>query len=60
MSGDEQLLKGRVYGAEHDDPNPGPLPNRTCAEPNWSAGRWTGCCWTSTAGGPWKSTTVSP
>jgi hypothetical protein len=26
MSGDEQLLKGRVYGAEHDDPNPRPAP----------------------------------
>lgn len=32
MNGDEQLLNGRVYGAEHDDPNPGPLPHRTYAE----------------------------
>ncbi|WP_408907651.1 hypothetical protein [Streptomyces albidoflavus] len=32
MNGDEQLLNGRVYGAEHDDPNPGPLPHQTYAE----------------------------
>lgn len=32
MNGDEQLLNGRVYAAEHDDPNPGPLPHRTYAE----------------------------
>ncbi|MET8957184.1 hypothetical protein [Streptomyces sp. NPDC004533] len=25
MNGDEQLLNGRVYGHDHDDPNPGPL-----------------------------------
>ncbi|MGW0424725.1 hypothetical protein [Streptomyces sp. NPDC003015] len=31
MNGDEQM-NGRVYGAEHDDPNPGPLPHRTYAE----------------------------
>ncbi|MET9648508.1 hypothetical protein ACFZB6_29560 [Streptomyces syringium] len=31
MNGDEQLLNGRVYGREHDDPNPGPLPHRTYA-----------------------------
>jgi hypothetical protein len=30
---DEQLLNGRVYGAVPDDPNPGPLPHRTYAEP---------------------------
>lgn len=30
--GDEQLLRGRVYGAEHDDPGPGPRPGRTYAE----------------------------
>jgi hypothetical protein len=24
MNGNQQLLNGRVYGAEHDDPNPGP------------------------------------
>ena len=29
---DEQLLRRRVYGADHDDPNPGPLPHRTYAE----------------------------
>lgn len=29
--GDEQLLRGRVYGRDHDDPNPGPLPHRTYA-----------------------------
>lgn len=28
---DEQLLRGRVYGHDHDDPNPGPLPHRTYA-----------------------------
>jgi hypothetical protein len=32
MNGDEQLLNGRVYGHDHDDPNPGPLPHRTYAE----------------------------
>ncbi|MER6738133.1 hypothetical protein [Streptomyces puniciscabiei] len=32
MNGDEQVLNGRVYGAEHDDPNPGPFPHRTYAE----------------------------
>ncbi|MGY4928513.1 hypothetical protein [Streptomyces sp. 900105755] len=32
MNGDEQLLNRRVYGADHDDPNPGPLPHRTYAE----------------------------
>ncbi|WP_317447408.1 hypothetical protein [Streptomyces collinus] len=31
MNGDEQLLMGRVYGCDHDDPNPGPLPARTYA-----------------------------
>ena len=31
MNGDEQLLNGRVYGADHDDPNPGPLSHRTYA-----------------------------
>ncbi|MEU3838094.1 hypothetical protein ACFW61_35315 [Streptomyces microflavus] len=29
--GDEQLLRGRVYGRDHDDPNPGPLPHQTYA-----------------------------
>ncbi|MEV7127594.1 hypothetical protein [Streptomyces sp. NPDC093260] len=32
MNGDEQLLNGRVHGAEHGDPNPGSLPHRTYAE----------------------------
>ncbi|AJE44334.1 hypothetical protein [Streptomyces nodosus] len=31
MNGDEQLLRGRVYGRDHDDPDPGPLPHRTYA-----------------------------
>jgi hypothetical protein len=53
MNGDEQLLNGRVYGAEHDDPHTGPTPN-------WSADRWTVCCWTSTGGEPKKSTTAWP
>ena len=29
MNGDEQLLRGRVYGCDHDDPHPGPLPHQT-------------------------------
>lgn len=33
---------------------------RTGPTPNWSAARWTACCWTSTAGGPRKSMTVLP
>jgi hypothetical protein len=31
MNGDEQLLRGRVYGHHHDDPDPGPLPHQTYA-----------------------------
>ncbi|MFF9768265.1 hypothetical protein ACF1GT_16905 [Streptomyces sp. NPDC014636] len=31
MNGDEQLLRGRVYGQDHDVPNPGPVPHRTYA-----------------------------
>ncbi|WP_413798319.1 hypothetical protein [Streptomyces iranensis] len=31
MNGDEQLLRGRVYGCDHDDPDPGPLPHQTYA-----------------------------
>ncbi|MFE4411798.1 hypothetical protein [Streptomyces sp. NPDC056821] len=31
MNGDEQLLRGRVYGRDHDDPNPSPLPWQTYA-----------------------------
>ncbi|MFJ8150293.1 hypothetical protein ACIQ6R_35435 [Streptomyces sp. NPDC096048] len=29
--GDEQLLRGRAYGHDHDGPNPGPLPHQTYA-----------------------------
>ncbi|GAA0540983.1 hypothetical protein GCM10010390_48670 [Streptomyces mordarskii] len=29
MNGDEHLLRGRVYGCDHDDPDPGPLPHQT-------------------------------
>ncbi|MFJ7334269.1 hypothetical protein ACIQU3_20720 [Streptomyces sp. NPDC101110] len=32
MNGDEQLLRGRVYGHDHDDPDPGPRPGRTYAQ----------------------------
>ncbi|WP_433544208.1 hypothetical protein ACQPZG_03195 (plasmid) [Streptomyces sp. CA-294286] len=32
MNDDEQLLRGRVYGCDHDVPHPGPLPHRTYAE----------------------------
>ncbi|MEU7649948.1 hypothetical protein [Streptomyces huasconensis] len=32
MNGDEQLRNGRVYGADHEAPNPGPLLHRTYAE----------------------------
>ncbi|MFH8990003.1 hypothetical protein [Streptomyces sp. NPDC017940] len=28
---DEQLLRGRVYGRDHDAPSPGPLPHQTYA-----------------------------
>lgn len=31
MNGDEQLLRGRVYGNDHDDPEPGPLAHHTYA-----------------------------
>ncbi|WP_413804194.1 hypothetical protein [Streptomyces sp. OE57] len=31
MNGDEQLLRGRVYGCDHDDPDLGPLPHQTYA-----------------------------
>lgn len=31
MNGDEQLLRGRVYGCDYDNPNPAPLPHRTYA-----------------------------
>ncbi|GGZ59608.1 hypothetical protein GCM10010387_61700 [Streptomyces inusitatus] len=29
---DEQLMRGRVYGSDHDDPDPGPRPGRDYAE----------------------------
>ncbi|MER6915148.1 hypothetical protein ABT354_26015 [Streptomyces sp. NPDC000594] len=29
---DEQIMRGRVYGADHDDPDPGPRPGRAYAE----------------------------
>ncbi|MFJ7131012.1 hypothetical protein [Streptomyces sp. NPDC098101] len=32
MNGDEQLLRGRVYGHDHDDPDPAPKPGRAYAE----------------------------
>ncbi|WCD91051.1 hypothetical protein KPP03845_200012 (plasmid) [Streptomyces xanthophaeus] len=32
MDRDEELLRCRVYGTDHDDPNPGPRPGRTYAE----------------------------
>ncbi|MFE3068590.1 hypothetical protein [Streptomyces sp. NPDC059247] len=32
MDRDEELLRGRVYGQEHDDPRPGPRPGRVYAE----------------------------
>ncbi|MGW0337909.1 hypothetical protein ACWD0J_40025 [Streptomyces sp. NPDC003011] len=32
MDRDEELLRGRVYGADHDDAGQGPRPGRTYAE----------------------------
>ncbi|WP_372412473.1 hypothetical protein [Streptomyces luteireticuli] len=32
MDRDEELVRGRVYGADHDDPRPGPQPGRDYAE----------------------------
>jgi hypothetical protein len=29
---DEQIMRGRVYGADHDDPDPGPRQGHTYAE----------------------------
>lgn len=29
---DEQIMRGRVYGADHDDPDPGPQPGHTYTE----------------------------
>ncbi|WP_328580487.1 hypothetical protein [Streptomyces sp. NBC_00370] len=32
MDMDEELLRGRIYGEDHDHPRPGPKPGRTYAE----------------------------
>lgn len=32
MDRDEELLRGRVYGQDHDDPRQGPQPGREYAE----------------------------
>ncbi|MFE7777946.1 hypothetical protein ACFU5O_29405 [Streptomyces sp. NPDC057445] len=32
MDRDEELLRGRVYGTDHDDPHPGPRPGHVYAE----------------------------
>lgn len=32
MDHDEELMRGRVYGQEHDDPHPGPQPGRAYTE----------------------------
>ncbi|MDJ0385599.1 hypothetical protein [Streptomyces sp. G-G2] len=32
MDRDEELMRGRVYGQDHDDPRQGPRPGRTYAE----------------------------
>ncbi|MFJ5534718.1 hypothetical protein [Streptomyces sp. NPDC093261] len=33
MNGDDELLlRGRVYGCDHDDPDPGPRPGRSYVE----------------------------
>ncbi|MCB5165368.1 hypothetical protein LG634_11060 [Streptomyces bambusae] len=29
---DEQIMRGRVYGADHDDPDPGPRPGHSYVE----------------------------
>ncbi|MFM9370568.1 hypothetical protein [Streptomyces sp. Da 82-17] len=29
MGGDEELLRGRIYGQDHDDPRRGPQPGRS-------------------------------
>ncbi|RST13008.1 hypothetical protein E2C00_16720 [Streptomyces sp. WAC05374] len=29
---DEQIMRGRVYGADHDDPDPGPKPGHAYVE----------------------------
>ncbi|MDF9874542.1 hypothetical protein OKW18_006680 [Streptomyces pratensis] len=52
--GGEQMLNGRVYVHDHNDPNPGPLPHRTYAE---LVGGPLGGLLLDTGGGPWKLTT---
>ncbi|MFJ6700661.1 hypothetical protein ACIQM4_32080 [Streptomyces sp. NPDC091272] len=32
MDRDEELLRGRIYGEEHDHPRPGPKPGRVYAQ----------------------------
>ncbi|MGW0818746.1 hypothetical protein ACWD00_37050 [Streptomyces viridiviolaceus] len=32
MDRDEELLRGRVYGTDHEDPHPGPRPGHVYAE----------------------------
>ncbi|WP_420077949.1 hypothetical protein ACN6AT_00370 [Streptomyces sp. JL4002] len=32
MDRDEELLRGRIYGEDHDHPRPGPKPGRTYVE----------------------------
>ncbi|MEU7261719.1 hypothetical protein AB0B21_38880 [Streptomyces rimosus] len=32
MDGDEELLRGRICGEDHDHPRPGPKPGRAYAE----------------------------
>lgn len=41
---DEALMRGRVYGADHDDPDPGPQPGHVYRE--LCAGPWTAYSWT--------------
>ncbi|MFD4973644.1 hypothetical protein [Streptomyces sp. NPDC058424] len=58
MNGDEQLLRGRVYGHDHGDPNPGPLPHRTYA--TLMGGPLDGLLLDARAGGRRKWTTAWP
>lgn len=32
LTGMDELMRGRVYGADHDDPDPGPRPGRVYRE----------------------------
>lgn len=52
---DEQLLRRRVYGTDHNHPARG----LTGATPDWSAARWTACCSTSPASRRTRSTPAS-